>query len=192
MKKIYKEILNLALPYLKKGRQGDVEHIKWMLGEAEKVCKKESLDESIILPVVILHDIGYGIVKKDNPFKLTLRKEHMKKGAILAAQILKKVNYPENKAKIITYYISVHDNWALNDHSVYKKNKLLGIFNDLDYIWMFTPKGFNIVRKFKKFSKQQMLAYLQKNSFPEKGFYSSKTTESIHKKYFKQIEKHKT
>ena len=187
MKEIYKKMWQLALPYYKKGRPGDVEHIKWMIKESIKVSKKESIDDSILLPLIILHDIGYAETKKDNPFKINLRKEHMKKGAIIATQILKKINYPKNKSKRIIYFISVHDNWALKKYKIYKTHKLLGIFNDLDYMWMFTPKGFNIVRKFKKFSQKEMIVFLEKNSFPEKGFYSSKTTETNHKRYMQKI-----
>lgn len=30
MKKIYQKILEKALPYYNKGREGDIEHIKWL------------------------------------------------------------------------------------------------------------------------------------------------------------------
>lgn len=30
MKKIYRKILEKALPYYEKGREGDAEHIKWL------------------------------------------------------------------------------------------------------------------------------------------------------------------
>tara|TARA_Y100000310_G_C20696019_1_gene825800 strand:- start:1209 stop:1787 length:579 start_codon:yes stop_codon:yes gene_type:complete len=192
MKKIYQQIWKLALPYYKKGRYGDTHHIEWMMKEANQIIKKEKLDDSIFLPLVILHDIGYAMVKKDNPFKLDLRKAHMKEGAILAEQILNQINYPKNKTKIITYYISVHDNWAFKDYKIFKKDKLLGIFNDLDFTWMFTPKGFNIVRSFLKYSPKEMVDYLIKQRLPTRGFFSSKISEQIYKKYFKKIEKHKT
>ena len=104
MKKVYSQIWNLAKPHYKKGRPMDIDHIQWMMKDAALVCKKEKLDDSLLLPLVILHDVGYAEVPKDNPFKLNLRKAHMKAGAKIARRILEQVKYPADKINKLEYY----------------------------------------------------------------------------------------
>lgn len=163
MKQIYKKIWVIAKLYYNKGRPMDIAHVRWMMREALIICKKENIDESLLLPLVILHDCGYAKSKKDNPYKLSLRAEHMRKGAVIAQRILNKLNYPKNKTKKIVKWISAHDNWALGNNDVYKKDKVLSVFNDLDFIWMATPIGFREVSKILKKNKEEMLEYLKNN-----------------------------
>jgi len=147
------------------------------------VCQKENLDESLLLPLVILHDSGYAEVPKGNPFQVNLRKAHMKAGAKVAKDILEKVNYPKEKIKEIEYYVSVHDNWALGKNEIYKKDKILGAFTDLDYIWMATPKGYPALMKILKKNKQEMLVYLETNEKLIQRPFATKTTSDLCEKY---------
>ena len=119
MKKIYSKIWELAKPFYKKGRPMDIDHIEWMMKESILVCKKENIDDSLLLSLVILHDTGYFKAPKENPFKLNLRKIHMKAGAEIAREILQKVKYPDDKIEKIVYFVSVHDNWAFGDDDLY-------------------------------------------------------------------------
>ncbi len=161
----------------------DIDHIECMMQDAFFICKKENLDDSLLLPLVILHDVGYAEVPKDNPFKLNLRKAHMEAGAKIARQILEKLNYPKDKIGKIEYYISVHDNWALGDNSVYEDDLILAVFTDLDYIWMATPKGFPALMKILDKNKQEMLEYLEKNDKPKLRPFSTKTTKIVYEEY---------
>ena len=180
MNKIYTEIWKLAKPYYKKGRPMYIAHISWMIKEALIVCKKENLDDSLLLPLVILHDVGYADVPKDNPFKLNLRKAHMAAGAKIAREILEKVKYPLEKIKKIEFYVSVHDNWALGDDSVYKKDLILAVFNDLDYIWIATPKGFPALMKILNKTGREMLDYLKNDDKPKLRPFATKTTKTLY------------
>lgn len=187
MKRIYTRIWSLAKPFYRRGRPMDMAHIEWMMRDAVTVCKKERLDESLLLPLVILHDVGYAEVPKGNPFNLMRRKAHMAAGAKIARRILKKVKYPEQKIKKIEYYVSVHDNWALGDNRVYKKDKVLGAFHDLDFIWMATPKGFPALMKVLKKNKQEMLEYLEKEKKPNAGKFYTKTIKALYEKYLHKL-----
>ena len=51
----------MAKPYYRKGRPFDIDHSRILLKNAVEVCKKEKSDESPLLPLIILHDSGYGI-----------------------------------------------------------------------------------------------------------------------------------
>jgi hypothetical protein len=188
MKTIYKEIWKLAKEYYKKGRKMDIAHVQWMMGDAEKVGEKENIDDSLLIPLVILHDVGYAKVSKENPYNLDLRRAHMKAGAKIAKDILVKVKYPKEKIKKIVYYVSVHDNWALEGYSKYKKDIILGAFNDLDFMWMATPRGFPAMMKLLNKNKQEILNHITKADKIKVGFYT-KTTERLYKDYISTIQK---
>ena len=160
MKEIYKKIWKLAKPYYEKGRPMDIDHIEWMMKDALLVCEKEGIDEEILLPLAILHDVGYANVSKEDPYKIETRKAHMKEGAKIAKEILAKVKYPKEKAEKIVYYVSVHDNWAFGDDE-YKRDRSLGAFKDLDFIWMATPKGFPAMMKVLGKNKKEMIEYIE-------------------------------
>lgn len=183
MKKIYSEIWKLAKPYYEKGRPMDIDHIKWMMKDALLVCKQEILDDALLLPLVILHDVGYAEVPRGNPFKLNLREAHMKAGAIIAKRILNKITYPKDKAKKIIYFVSVHDNWAFGDDDIYKNDILLGVFNDLDYMWMATPRGFPALMKIFDKTPKEMIEYLENDDKPRSRPFSTRTTENLYLKY---------
>jgi len=82
--------------------------------------------------------------------------------------------------------IAIHDVWALNDHEVYKKNKVLGSFNDLDFIWMVTEIGFSHVAEYLKLSLLEMLRFIQSNEKLSNRPFSTKTTEELYNFYFNE------
>jgi len=67
MKKVYKKIWESAKPHYKKGRPMDKDHIEWMMKEGMYVCKQEKLNDSLLLPLIILHDVGYSKTPKGDP-----------------------------------------------------------------------------------------------------------------------------
>ena len=186
MKKNYKEIWNLAKPYYKIGRPMDIDHIEWMMQDALLVCEKEKIDETLLLPLVILHDVGYAKVPKDNPFKIDLRKAHMLAGTIIAKKILEKVEYPKEKIDKIAYFISVHDNWALGDNEIYSNDIILGVFHDLDFIWMATPIGFKALMKILKKNKKQMIEYIETDDKLTKRPFACRMTKELYEEYMKE------
>lgn len=181
MKKIYLSMWRLAKPFYLKGRPMDVEHVKWMMKEAEAVAKKESLDESILLPLVILHDVGYANVPKGNPFNLDMRRAHMAEGKKIAEKMFAKLKYPQSKAALVAHYVSVHDSWVLGDNEIYNKDKLLGAFSDLDFIWMATEKGFQAMKKVLRKDDKEMLGCLEKDEKPRLRPFATKTTKDLFK-----------
>ncbi len=183
MKNIYKEIYNLAKPYYLEGRPMDIDHIEWMMEVTEIVSKTDNLDDTILMPLVILHDVGYAEVPKDNPFNLNIRKLHMEAGANIARDILNKLNYPKEKTEEIVYYISVHDNWSFRENKIYREFPLLGIFTDLDFMWMASPKGFEALKGILKKNSEEMIKYLENNEKLKSRPFVSKTAKKIFEKY---------
>jgi hypothetical protein len=197
MKQIYSKIWKLAKPYYKKGRPMDIAHITWMMREGEKIARKEKLDDSLFIPLVILHDVGYG-VSEPVYFDKSKKGIHMKEGAKISKKILEKINYPKEKIKEIVYLVSVHDNWIYGEIDLYKKNRVLGAFNDLDFIWMTTPKIFK--RMCDKITKEGEIYLNKKINNPkdllkelmneaDKYGFKTKSAEKLYNKYLKELKK---
>jgi len=68
----------------------------------------------------------------------------MRAGAAIAGEILGKVGYDPKLTEKITYYISIHDNWALGDDLPYKNCREMALFNNLDFLW--TTTSFDIFK----------------------------------------------
>jgi len=188
-KDIYQEIWKKAKSYYQKGRPFDIAHIKWMMKDAEYICEQEVIDKTILLPLVILHDVGYAEVDTtQNSYNLDLRKAHMKAGAEIASHILTEFKYPQDKTKTIVDYVAIHDNWAFEENKRYTKDKMLGTFNDLDFMWLAVEEGFNSAMKMTKKNPQEMFEYVKQNDKLIKRPFSTKTAKELFDKYIKQRE----
>lgn len=185
-KEIYDLIWEKAKPYYEKGRPFDIEHIEWMIKDALLICEKESIDDSILLPLVILHDVGYSELDDlKNPYKLETRRAHMKAGAKIAKQILSEIDYPSPKISKIVDYIAIHDNWAFDENERYTNDKILGTFNDLDYMWLATEKGFKSGMKIMNLNQNEMLDYLKNNQKLIKRPFATQTALELYNDYLK-------
>ena len=91
MKSKYKQLWKLAKPFYLRGRPCDIKHVTWMMKQADFLCKKAEIDKSILMPLVILHDIGYSVAEQTY-YEKEKKKAHMIEGAKLAKQILQKIN----------------------------------------------------------------------------------------------------
>ena len=191
MEKIYQQILKEALPYYEKGRNGDVEHIKWLVKVVPKYVDESEIDFSLLIPVIILHDVGYAKVpEKNDPYNLDNRKLHSEEGAKITEKILRKLNYPQDKIAKIKKFVLHHDDWAFGES--FKDEPVLKVFNNFDFIWMTSKKGFQIVRKFlglnKKEFYQQIPKYYKKNNEEGRTFFN-KNIELFYKKLMKDRKK---
>jgi hypothetical protein len=186
MEEVYLKIWKLAKPYYKKGRPMDIKHISWMMKETENICNTEKLDETILMPLVILHDVGYGISDKVY-FDKNKKEAHMGAGSKLAKKILEELNYPIEKIKTICRLIKIHDYWIYKKYTLYKRNKILWTFNDLDFIWLVHPEGFKEVRKILGKSKEDMIKYVKKDIRHKKLGFSCKYTKYLYEKYLSNL-----
>ena len=142
---VYDEIYKQAKPYLDT-RYNDV-HTSLSYDFARRLLAHyPDVDERIVLPAVILHDVGWKMVPQEkqlNAFgprakdKKTQR-IHEKEGVRIAGEILVRLNYDENKKRVILSIIDGHDTrleaLSLNDQLV----------KDADKLWRFTPEGVDI------------------------------------------------
>jgi len=142
MKPIFNELWQFAQVYLDT-RANDV-HTEISMRYAFDLIKKEGGDSDIVIPAIILHDVGWKKVpadlqleafgpKANNP---ELNRVHEVEGVKIAQTILEQVNYDHTRAKEILEIIDGHDSrkqaLSLNDRLV----------KDADKLWRFSKLGF--------------------------------------------------
>lgn len=140
----YKKIYDAAKPLLR-ARQNDI-HARICYQYALKLLEAEGGNPSIVLPAVLLHDVGYSSIPEDqmhsafgpNVEKPELQKLHETEGARLAEKILKKLRHPDACIEEIKVIIEGHDSrevaLSLND----------AVTKDADKLWRYSYEGFTI------------------------------------------------
>ncbi len=149
MSAIYRRIWQLALPFLDT-RQNRV-HTAIALSFARRLLRCEGGREEIVVPAVMLHDVGWKTIPED--LQLTafgpratnpgLNRKHEEQGVRIAGDILRQAGYPEDAAAEILAIIDGHDSRAeaicVNDR----------IVRDADRLWRFTRTGLAMdIRRF--------------------------------------------
>lgn len=141
---LYKKIYDEAEPLLR-ARLNDI-HARICYHYALKLLEEEGGDPGIVLPAVLLHDVGYSSIPDDelqNSFgpiieKPELRRLHETEGAKLAEKILKRVSYPNEFIGEIQAIIAGHDT---RDEALSLNDK---IAKDSDKLWRYSYEGFTI------------------------------------------------
>lgn len=144
MKEAFKEIRRLAAPYLDT-RKNDI-HTDIATEFVFKLLEKEGGDEDVVVPAIILHDVGWKRVPEELQLKAfepkanspELNRIHEVEGVRIAKEILEKVKYDKDKTEEILRIIDGHDSrkeaFSLNDR----------IVKDADRLWRYTKEGFDI------------------------------------------------
>ncbi|MCF8130419.1 MAG: HD domain-containing protein, partial [Deltaproteobacteria bacterium] len=129
---------------------------------------REGGDEDIVMPAIILHDTGWKKVPEDIQSKAfgpkaTLpewNRVHEVEGARIAGDILRKVNYPEDKILEIQEIIKRHDSrkdaLSLND----------SIVKDSDKLWRYSKIAVQINEKRFRLTADESIERLRRNLEP--------------------------
>ncbi len=142
---VYDEIYRKAEPYLDT-RQNDI-HVS---GSYDFACRLlahyPNADEGIVLPAIVLHDVGWKMVPEERQLSAfgpkvkdkKTQRIHETEGVKIAEEILTLLNYDKEKILEILSIIDGHDTrleaLTLNDQLV----------KDADKLWRFTPTGVDI------------------------------------------------
>jgi hypothetical protein len=109
------KIFLLAKPFLRTVRKDEI-HVKNALEFAFKLLESEPGERDIVIPAIILHDVGWSSVPEGLMPKafgpaadISLAKMHERAGAQIAAGILEQVSYDRLKAAKIVRIIDGHD-----------------------------------------------------------------------------------
>jgi hypothetical protein len=144
---VYERIYALAEPYWQT-RANDV-HVPESYELARELLELlPEADEAIVLPAILLHDVGYAVVPEEDHHKglggaprgweEEITRRHEIAGAEIAGEILESVGYEPELTARIKEIVDGHDSRteALDlDDAVVK---------DADKLWRFTPSGVRV------------------------------------------------
>lgn len=161
MKPIYQNIYEQAKPFLRIRK--NLIHTRIAFQYALKLLKIEKGEEEIIIPAILLHDVGWSVIPENlhltafgpNPSNPELARVHEVEGAKIAKHILEAVHYPPKKVKEICRIIRGHDSRkrpiSFNDR----------IVKDADKLWRYSQKGVAIEIDRFNISLPEFLTYLE-------------------------------
>jgi hypothetical protein len=125
--------------------------------------KSEKGDGGVIIPAIILHDIGWSAVPENlhltafgpKPSNPKLTRVHELEGAKIAEAILEKSHYPSKKVKEICQIIRGHDSrrrpLSWNDR----------IVKDSDKLWRYSRRGMAIDMGRFQIPRREYLVFLE-------------------------------
>ena len=137
-------------PYLENGRAIDLIHTRISTDLAWRLLREGAKgDEDIVIPAVMLHDIGYSQIDDKDVYKKTtfpdkansqydvhVKELHLTEGAKLAEIILKELNYPGHLIPLITKIVRTHEDLQGNKPDQSNMNRV--IVSDADKLHRYT------------------------------------------------------
>ncbi len=161
IKPIYQKIFEKAKPFLRTRKNLIHTQIAWRY--ALKLLKKEKANEAIVLPAILLHDVGWKCVPEHlhltafgpNPTNPELTKVHEIEGAKIARKILNDLNYPSNRVKEICRIIRGHDS---RKRPVSRNDRIV---KDADKLFRYSHKGVAIDSKRFHIPRSTYLSFLE-------------------------------
>lgn len=163
MESQYQPIWESAKPYLNT-RSNDT-HTWYCYYFAEQLCDAYAeADREIVLPAIILHDVGWSTVPEDKQLQSfgphmiypELRRQHETEGVRIATEILQKMGYNADRISAITVIIDGHDS---RDESLSIEDSLV---RDADKLWRYTPFGLDTVGGWFNYTQDEQMALLHK------------------------------
>lgn len=176
MNSIYEAILEKAKPYLDT-RQNDI-HVALSYEFAQLLLAfYPEADAEVVLPAIILHDVGWKMVPEDEQLNAfgpnmndkEMQRHHELEGVRIAAEILRSLDYYAEKTKEILSCIDGHDTrreaLSFND----------AIVKDADKLWRYTPVGVGIDHSRFNRSREEHMIMLEK--FIDRWFFTDQAKE---------------
>lgn len=129
----YRELWQRALPYL--GVRQNDEHTRYSFRFAEPLAARCGARAEVVLPAIILHDVGWSTVPEDQ----------------IPESFGPRLRNPELRRQHIDGHDTRAEALSIDD----------AVVKDADKLWLFTPFGFDTVRGWFGFSVAEQLAYLE-------------------------------
>jgi HD superfamily phosphodiesterase len=161
IKPVHQKIFEKAKPFLHTRK--NLIHTKIALSYALRLLKSEKGDGGVVIPAIILHDIGWSAVPENlhltafgpKPSNPKLTRVHELEGAKIAEAILEKSHYPSKKVKEICQIIRGHDSrrrpLSWNDR----------IVKDSDKLWRYSRRGMAIDMGRFQIPRREYLVFLE-------------------------------
>jgi HD superfamily phosphodiesterase len=150
LKEVFEKIWKLAEPY--QDQREDDGHARTSLDYALKLVETEDVNPDVVIPAIILHDIGYSQIPQERRMKIFapdaspgersgVQYEHQVEGVMLALKILRQVDYPPELTDEILQIISGHD----TRKGFISRNE--GVVRDADKLWRTSKQGFFVAEE---------------------------------------------
>ncbi len=144
MEGIYGKIYELAAPYL--DTRSNELHTRIAYSFALKLLEVEGGDEEIVIPAVLLHDVGWKVVPEELQLKafgpgrndLKINRLHEVEGAKIARDLLRQVRYDPALVEQIAEIIVGHDS---RQEAVSHNDALV---KDSDKLWRFSREAIQV------------------------------------------------
>jgi HD superfamily phosphodiesterase len=144
IKRTYQKIFEKAKPFLQTRK--NLIHTRIALHYALKLLQSEEGDENVVIPAVLLHDVGWKTIPETlhltafgpNSSNPRLTRGHEVKGAKIAEAILKKFHYPPRKIEEICHIIRGHDT---RKRPISRSDRIV---KDADKLWRYSRTGIAI------------------------------------------------
>lgn len=142
MNETYLILFDLARPFL--DTRENEQHTRIAYEFAERLLREEGGDPEVVLPAIILHDVGWKCVPEDLQITafgpgekdMDLNRVHEVEGARIAEDLLNRAGYPPDLIIEIREIVLGHDSrvepLSLND----------AIVKDSDKLWRYSEHGF--------------------------------------------------
>jgi len=159
---IYQKIFERAKPFLRTRK--NLIHTRIALRYALKLLEQDKGDIKVVIPAVILHDVGWKAIPEKlhlsafgpNPTNPKLARVHELEGAKIAKVILEELYYPSTNVKEICQIIQGHDSRkkpiSWNDR----------IVKDADKLTRYSKKGMDIDLDRFRIPRKKYLTFLER------------------------------
>jgi HD superfamily phosphodiesterase len=159
----YARIYALAEPYWQT-RSNEIHVPESYALAQELLAAHPEADPDIVLPAVLLHDIGYMAVPSDDHLKglagavkgwePDITRRHEIQGAVLAGEILSKVGWDTERRAAIQDIVDGHDSRA---EAVSREDALV---KDADKLWRFTESAVRICHSWMGLSPEAFMDWV--------------------------------
>ena len=172
----FRQLWDVVKQYLKRGREQDLPHTRVCVDFAYRLLEEEGGDRAVVIPAIMLHDIGYSVIGQPDLYRRTtyfsvyrgetgpntyskeLKEAHMIEGAKLAREILQSLNYETRLIDEIVDIVATHETSSAFPPSTKKINKI--IVSDADKLFRVTPFNFFDIVKIHGASEEEAFRYL--------------------------------
>jgi len=141
---LYQRIFERAVPFLQT-RDNEI-HTKVSYAFAERLVSVEGGDRNIVVPAILLHDVGWIRVPEHlqlhafgpHMTRPDLRDVHEREGAEMARAILNDIGYPADQVERIARIVSRHD--SRPDAECLEE----ALVKDADKLYRYSREGFSV------------------------------------------------
>lgn len=161
IKPIYQKIFEKAKPFLRTRK--NLLHTRIALRYALKLLPSEKGDEEVVIPAVLLHDVGWKAIPANlhltafgpNPTNPQLARVHEVEGTKIAQAILKDLQYPPEKIREISRIIRGHDT---RKRSISRNDRIV---KDADKLWRYSRTGMAVDLERFRVPRREYLIFLE-------------------------------